>query len=159
MKEGGLVVDVVDYFAMPFQTSQRTLILTVGLPRSGKSTWVREQGHPMVNPDAIRLALYGKAFCMEAEPMVWAIAHYMVKALFLAGHSTVILDATMTTEKRRVEWLSDDWKTVLHMVPTPAHICVDRAVETNRPQLVGVIERMADTYEYPPNDKNVWEYV
>jgi predicted kinase len=33
------------------------LILTVGLPRSGKTTWAKQQGVPMVNRDAIRLAL------------------------------------------------------------------------------------------------------
>ncbi len=30
------------------------LILTVGLPRSGKTTWALEQGWPIVNPDSIR---------------------------------------------------------------------------------------------------------
>ncbi|KKK82651.1 hypothetical protein LCGC14_2801230, partial [marine sediment metagenome] len=48
----------------------KKLILTVGLPRSGKSTWARKQGHPIVNPDSIRLALYGEPFIEEAEPMI-----------------------------------------------------------------------------------------
>lgn len=67
------------------------LLVTVGLPRSGKSTWAKQQGAPVVNPDAIRLALHGQAFLQEAEPLVWVMAKYMVEALFLAGHSTVIL--------------------------------------------------------------------
>ncbi|GAF94425.1 unnamed protein product, partial [marine sediment metagenome] len=66
--------------------TNKKLILTVGLPRSGKTTWARKQGIPMVNPDSIRLALHGKAFIEEAEPMIWTIAKYMVRALFIAGH-------------------------------------------------------------------------
>ena len=87
----------------------KTLHLLVGLPRSGKSTYAKTTGHPIVNPDSIRFALHGHAFVKQAESFVWAIAHKMVEALFLAGHSDVVLDATNTTAKRRKEWLSDDW--------------------------------------------------
>ena len=85
---------------------RKTLIAMVGLPRSGKSTWAKKAGHPIVSPDAIRLALHGQRFISEAEPFVWAIAKAMVRALFLAGHSAVILDATNNTRKRRDEWKS-----------------------------------------------------
>lgn len=44
----------------------KKLILTIGLPRSGKSTWAKQQGCPVVNPDSIRLALHGKAYIQEA---------------------------------------------------------------------------------------------
>jgi predicted kinase len=84
------------------------LILTVGLPRSGKTTWARAQGVPVASPDAISRALHGQRFIGVAEPFVWAIAKLMVRALFLAGHPTVIVDATNTTQKRRDEWKSDD---------------------------------------------------
>ena len=72
----------------------KTLILTVGLPRSGKSTWAMQQGYPVVNPDSIRLALHGHRFREESEEHVWAIAKTMVNSLFIAGHDKVIVDAT-----------------------------------------------------------------
>jgi len=129
--------------------ANQTLILTVGLPRSGKTTWARQQGHPIVNPDSIRLALHGQRFQLEAEPMVWAIARYMVKALFLAGHHTVILDATNTTEMRRREWNDRDWVTVLHVVPTSRDECVRRALDQDDLYIVPVIDRMAAQIEWP----------
>ena len=73
----------------------KVLILTVGLPRSGKSTWAKKQGYPIINPDSIRLALHGEHFIEDAEPMVWTIAMYMTKALFLAGHNKIIIDANL----------------------------------------------------------------
>ena len=105
------------------------LIVLVGLPRSGKTTWAKKQRHPIVNPDAIRLALHGKLFIGDAEPMVWAIARYMVKALFLAGHETVILDACSNTRKRRDPWADDAWARKFVMIDTSAEVCVKRVLD------------------------------
>ena len=119
----------------------RRLIATIGLPRSGKSTWAREQGHPIVNQDAIRLALHGKPFIGLAEPFVRAIAHCMVRALFEAGHETVILDATNVTEKRRFEWVTDEWQTEWHVIETPKSVCLERAIGARREDLIGTAYR------------------
>lgn len=121
------------------------LVLTVGLPRSGKSTWARSKGYPIVCPDAIRLALHGAAFVTDAEPMVWTIARYMVKSLFLAGHNIVILDAVNSTRARRDEWKSVRWKRRYMVMKTTKEECLRRAQES--PQLIPIIERMAEQYE------------
>ena len=134
------------------------LILTVGLPRSGKSTWARKQGHPIVNPDAIRLALHGQRFVREAEPMVWAIAKYMVRALFGAGHQTVILDATNTNKIVRGSWLSPDWQTVVHIVPTGADVCKQRALDCGQDDLLPVIDRMFADLVDPDNVVDLFSY-
>lgn len=124
-----------------------TLLCTVGLPRSGKTTWARKQNLPIVSPDAIRLALHGQRFIAEAEPHVWAIAKTMVRALFLAGHKMVILDATNNTRKRRDEWQSKEWKTYFKVIDTPASVCLDRARAEGDEYIMPVIERMAAQYE------------
>jgi predicted kinase len=126
-----------------------TLICTVGLPRSGKTTYARSTGHPIVNPDSIRLALHGRRFEALAEPFVWASAKLMVRSLFLAGHSRVIVDATNTTRKRRDEWKSPDWRTAFHVIDTPAAECIRRAVEIGDAEIIPIIERMAAQWEPP----------
>jgi predicted kinase len=105
-----------------------TLLMTVGLPRSGKSTWVKAQNCPIVNNDAIRLALHGKDFVQEAEDMVHAIAVYMVKALFLAGHNTVVLDETNMNIETRALWKSPQWKRRYQYFDTPPELCKMRAI-------------------------------
>lgn len=132
-----------------------TLIRTVGLPRSGKSTWAKTTGFPIVNPDAIRLALHGRAFFEMAEPLVWAIAKIMVHALFLAGHETVILDATNTTKKRRDEWDLKGISTQDKIFDTLPKECVRRALAGGREDLVPVIQRMAQQWDLPVNPE-VW---
>ena len=127
----------------------KLLILMVGLPRSGKTTIAQKTGYPVVNPDAVRLALYGAAFIRDAERMVWTMVHYMVESLFLAGHNTVVLDATNTTKKRRAEWFSDKWATTFIQLDTSEDECLRRAMDGGRLDLVPVIKEMAENYELP----------
>ncbi len=128
------------------------LVLCVGLPRSGKTTWALEQGWPIVNPDSIRLALHGAPFIALAEPFVWAIAKCMVRALFLAGHGVVVLDATNVTKKRRDDWVdySDPplWHREVKLFRTSEEVCLERAIATGRGDLLPVIARMAEAWDF-----------
>jgi predicted kinase len=126
----------------------KTLILTVGLPRSGKSTWAHNQGCPVVNRDAIRLALHGQPFILDAEPMITAIEEYMVKSLFLAGHNEVIVDATHLKQKYVDRWKSENWETELKLFHVTKEICIQRAKADNREDLIPIIERMAANNEW-----------
>jgi predicted kinase len=129
------------------------LIMTVGLPRCGKSTWAKsqiEKGIPVVNPDSIRLSLHGQPFVESAEPFVWAIAKVMVASLFGAGHNTVILDATNLTIERRKIWIDKRWECSYRLFrDVSKEECIRRAIETNQEYLVDVINKMAETAEWP----------
>ena len=140
----------------------KTLIVTVGLPRSGKTTFARSLNCPIVNPDSIRLALCGDRFLAPAEPMVWCITYYMAEALFLAGHETVVIDATNTTAKRRVQW--KEWAEKVHVLSefkvldTPPSECKRRALAMGDTYILPVIDRMAaewdmDKTSWPPEDR------
>lgn len=126
---------------------EKELYVLVGLPRSGKSTWAQQQSVPIVCPDAIRLALTGQAFVPEAEPMVWTLARYMVRALFLAGHRHVILDACNTTKARRSNWKSPEWQRTFLWFDTPAGTCQERAGENVA--LHSAIVRMDEEFALP----------
>ena len=124
------------------EQSVSKLILTVGLPRSGKSTWAQKMGQPIVSPDAIRLSLHGQVFIATAEPLVWAMARLMVASLFEAGHTVVILDACNATQKRRDEWLDPRWVIETVNFTATKEKCIERA-KAGREDLIPVIERMA----------------
>jgi predicted kinase len=136
------------------------LILLVGLPYSGKSTWARAYNRlrsaPIVSPDAIRLALHGDRFEPEAERMVWTLAHYMVDSLFEAGHREVILDACNGTPERRAEWESERWDLRFVVVPTSPEVCIARAEDWGDEEILPVIKCMAVWYD-PPMDGEVAE--
>ena len=133
--------------------NDKTLYLMVGLPRSGKTTIARGLREPIVNPDAIRLSLHGQAYMREVEDLVWSFARLMVRSLFGAGHTTVIVDATNNTRKRRDAWRNDDeWNLEYHVLDTSAEVCIQRAKDTDREDIIPVIERMAEEHE-PVSDE------
>lgn len=139
----------------------KTLVMMVGLPRSGKSTICREvfNNNPIVSPDAIRIALHGQAFIPTAEQIVWTIAKYMVAALFEAGHDVVVLDDTNTTKQRRDQWKDRRWKRVFHTVNASKELCIQRALDNNDIALADVIEKMHASYEEATVDElSSWEH-
>lgn len=141
-------IDVDNY--KPHTAADNVLIMTHGLPRSGKSTWSRKQGTPIVCPDAIRLAKTGMRWFGPIEHEVWATARTMVRALFLAGHKTVILDSTTGTRQQRDTFMpSPDvpWYRYLKVVPTTRGTCILRALSGPFPELTEVIDFMADAWE------------
>lgn len=136
---------------------ERVLIATVGLPRSGKTIWAQSQAHPIVSPDAIRYAIHGQRYIAEAEPFVWATAKAMVRALFFAGHKTVIVDATNNTRKRRDEWRDDaQWGLYFKVIPTQPQVCIERARSIEDEKIIPVIERMALERQPLQDDERIW---
>jgi predicted kinase len=136
------------------------LLATVGLPRCGKSTWARNQsnrwGYPIVNPDAVRLAVTGQRFVKEAEPVVWMVVKYMIPALFSAGHDVVILDATNVTHARRDQFLSKDWSPYVRIFDTPSSVCKERAIATQQFDLLPIIDSMAADWQEPSATWHRW---
>ena len=88
--------------------------------------------------------------------MVWSTAELMVRALFEAGHSAVILDATNLTRKARDGWRSDEWATVFDHVDTCVETCLERACVGGQHYLIPVIERMASSIEPLGDDENAY---
>lgn len=133
-----------------FSKWERTplLIVTVGLPYSGKTTWALATGLPIVNPDALRVALYGQRFIGTTEPMIWTMAAYMVHSLFYVGHPIVILDATnIKHTKRRELWIEDARLTKyivkFKVFPTTTDVCVSRAKAAGDEEILPIIMRMS----------------
>lgn len=97
------------------KTPVRTLIATVGLPGSGKTTWALKQvdGDPdgicRANRDALRIAHAGRRLGTGAqEAIVTAAQHEMIRAAFQYGYHTVIVDDTNLHGTSTLERLAAD---------------------------------------------------
>lgn len=141
--------------------SGKIVLLLKGLPRSGKSTMAQKlakyNGWPIINPDSFRLALHGQVYYGPAEPMVWANVKVAVRALLLAGHTHVVVDATNMKKHRRDDWRRENWRVVVYELKTDMETCLKRAEEAGRDDLIPVIERMESEHEPLESDEESWE--
>ena len=126
----------------------KTVVLTCGLPRSGKSTWSIKQGYPVVNRDSIRLALYGQPYIQEMESFVSNIEEVMVKSLFNAGHKIIIIDATHLKQKY-IDYWKNRYNVCIKYFFTKIEICKERVIDTNKEYLISVIDRMINECDIP----------
>lgn len=153
-----------EFLGVPNPTN--LLLVMVGLPRSGKTTiakqFMRFFSASIVSPDAYRLSLHGEYFNKQAEGMVWASVRLAVNAMFYGGPSVVVADATNTTKNRREFWRDHEfdgslYETKFVPVDTTAEVCIQRAREEDREDLVHVIDRMANNFQ--PLDDDEREHV
>jgi len=138
--------------------------MTVGLPRSGKSTWVlKNKGHAaVVCPDEIRLQIFGHQFHKPAEDFIWGIARSMTRML-LAQKFSVILDATSVSCDSRRPWLDMasglGAGTRIVFVNTPWKVCIARNRRSGEKKVPeDTIRHMASRLDRP-NDSEADEIV
>lgn len=129
------------------RVSNKKLILMVGLPRSGKSTFAKYAGCPIVSRDAIRMTLGCYPFCRDREGEVTQMENFMVDTLFNAGHDAIVIDACHVRKAQRERWKSDKWKRVFFVMHTDDVVCKQRARETGQDYLIPVITRMNKNYQ------------
>jgi len=133
----------------------KTIICTMGRPRSGKSTWAAQMNKiykwPVVCPDTVRLALHGKAFDWRRECQVWAIVKTMINYFFIQGFNIVIFDATNYRKKNRKapkKWAKEIGAQIVFKVfDTPKDVCIQRALADGQKNLVPIIIKQDSLWE------------
>lgn len=108
-----------------------TLTATLGIPGSGKSTWARQHaastGAMLLTADAIRGG---------ASPVQTFNAMLIQAEEALSSGASVVIDACNTNAGQRRRWLKLAWRLraqpQLHIVDTPAAICLARNAERHQ---------------------------
>ena len=129
------------------------LTIMIGLPRSGKSTWIKKNKKDavVVSPDEIRAKIFGHQFHSNAEDFIWAFAKAMCRLLLEQGKD-VIIDATNINSYSRNVWINigKQYKAKVRMIWTKTSVqkCLQRNKgEKSVPK--DVILKMAHVFETP----------
>lgn len=145
--------------------NKNVLIITSGLPASGKSTyseWLVINAHFFrVCPDLIRKDLYGDENIQGDGKKVFSIAHRQIKELGSVGEN-VVFDATNINAKGRKE-LVKKMRPYFDIIictwfSTPYTLCLTRNEERERKVPEDVITRMWENFE-PPTMREGWDII
>ncbi len=122
------------------------LNFTIGLPRSGKSTFCRKwreggKNRVVLSGDSFRQSIYGERFRIEGELFVRATLLAAVKALVRDGYE-ILIDETNTSVYHIEEILHVDKNAHAYVFYTSAEVCKERAIDCNQLDLLTSIDRM-----------------
>lgn len=126
------------------------LVVVVGLPRSGKSSFSRRwesenSGRVVVCADNIRKALHGHAYIGQAEEVVHSIYYTMIRTLLLQGYE-VLADDTHTSISSLLKMCAIDLDFKAVHIDTDEETCIQRAHLTNQSYLEKPIRRLAEQF-------------
>jgi predicted kinase len=131
------------------------LILTIGIPGSGKSTWARQyadehNGTVIVERDQIREELTGDIRNHSREGYVSALAEQRTRAALMEWGFNVIVADTNLHRKYRRRWanVADQCGAVYRevVIDTPLEVCIERDAARDQPVGEQVIRIMHEKF-------------
>lgn len=127
--------------------NKNELIVMIGLPSSGKSTYVNKRflkTHQVICADDIRLAL-GTEFNSKTEPFVHAITQTMCRAA-MERSLDIVIDSTNVKQEYNKIWLDIvrdyDYETKAIVLKTPSYKCILRKEISNPEFSISIIHTM-----------------
>jgi predicted kinase len=124
-----------------------SIVVLVGLPGSGKSTWLERQGISAISSDAIRQLLADDATDQTIHARVFLTMRYLLRHRLAIGRPVSYVDAThLTPEERRpsiqiARWYGCDAEALYF--DAPLDVCRERNRIRHRVVPEDALDRMA----------------
>ena len=140
------------------------LLIPIGIPASGKSTWAAKQHSPIICPDTYRRQVYGGAptngLIPDHEKEIWRWAYSQLN-LAQRERGAIIFDATNLSQSRRTRLrnITPRHNHVAVFFETPLELCLARNAVREYPVPEQVVEDMFQRLVPPTHDEgfdDVW---
>jgi predicted kinase len=145
--------------AKPSKQPKGAVVLSIGLPGSGKSTWFKRHSILPLSSDMVRILLFDDVTEQRYQDLVFSTLRTMLRARLLARRPWNYLDATNLSPHERRSWikLANDFGYEAHAVffDVPPEVCMERNNRRERNVPEDVMQRMAAKLR-PPKFEEVF---
>jgi predicted kinase len=129
------------------------VVLAIGLPGSGKSSWFKRHNVVPLSSDLVRSLLFDDVREQRFQDLVFSNLRSMLKARLIAKRPMNYVDATNLTPQERQHWikLAKDYNYEVHAVffDVPLEVCLERHQRRDRVVPEDVMRRMAAKLKQP----------
>ncbi len=135
------------------QKTKGAVVLSIGLPGSGKSTWFKRHNILPLSSDMVRILLFDDVTEQRYQDLVFSTLRSMLRARLLAKRPWNYVDATNLSPHERRTWvkLANDFGYEAHAVffDVPPEVCIERNRRRERNVPEEVMMRMAGKLRPP----------
>jgi predicted kinase len=142
--------------AVPAATSRPPkgiVVLAIGLPGSGKSSWFKRHNVVPLSSDMVRSLLFDDVREQRFQDLVFSNLRSMLKGRLIAKRPMNYVDATNLTPQERQHWikLAKDYNYEVHAVffDVPLEVCIERHQRRDRVVPEDIMRRMAAKLKAP----------
>ncbi len=137
----------------PARASKGTVVLAIGLPGSGKSSWFKRHNIHPLSSDLLRELLFDDAQEQRFQDLVFSNLRSMLKARLIARRPMNYVDATNLTPHDRQSWikLAKDYGYDVQGVffDVPLEVCLERHARRGRAVPEDIMRKMAGKLKPP----------
>jgi predicted kinase len=137
----------------PARASKGTVVLAIGLPGSGKSSWFKRHNIHPLSSDLLRELLFDDAEEQRFQDLVFSNLRSMLKARLIARRPMNYVDATNLTSHDRHSWikLAKDYGYDVQglFFDVPVEVCMERHQRRGRVVAEDVMRKMAGKLKPP----------
>ncbi len=139
--------------AAPARPSKGTVVLAIGLPGSGKSSWFKRNKITPLSSDLLRALLFDDPTEQRFQDLIFSNLRSMLKARLIARRPLNYVDATNLTPQERQGWikLAKDYGYEVQAVlfDVPLETCLERNRRRDRVVPEEAMRRMAGKLKPP----------
>jgi predicted kinase len=139
--------------AAPPRPPKGIVVLAIGLPGSGKSSWFKRHNVVPLSSDMVRSLLFDDVREQRFQDLVFSNLRSMLKARLIAKRPTNYVDATNLTPQERQHWikLAKDYNYEVHAVffDVPLEVCIERHQRRDRVVPEDIMRKMAAKLKPP----------